>query len=135
MRSLEELVSILNHNKTSCYACGNTSWRLTSAGRICCNNCGEESQVLNVSPTPITVDQGEITIDRQSTHGDFELFSEVSQTLKGTVHGRDANLSDMQVEALEMICHKMARILTGDPGHKDHWADIAGYATRVSERL
>ena len=27
-----------------------------------------------------------------------------------------------------MILHKIGRILAGDPNHKDHWVDIAGYA-------
>jgi hypothetical protein len=41
----------------------------------------------------------------------------------------------IQVEALEMIAHKIGRILSGDPNHQDHWDDIAGYAKLVSERL
>jgi hypothetical protein len=40
-----------------------------------------------------------------------------------------------QIEALEMICHKIARVLNGDPNHHDHWHDIAGYATLVANRL
>lgn len=38
-------------------------------------------------------------------------------------------------EALEMIAHKIGRILAGDPAYDDSWVDIAGYATRVAERL
>jgi hypothetical protein len=34
-----------------------------------------------------------------------------------------------------MICHKMARIMNGDPNYVDSWADIAGYATLVANRL
>jgi hypothetical protein len=32
------------------------------------------------------------------------------------------------MEALEMICTKIARILSGNPNDPDHWKDIAGYA-------
>ena len=69
---------------------------------------------------------------RRETHGDFEEFSEVAQSLKNEM--RDtvgwAKLNNSQREALDMIAHKIARILTGDPSHKDHWDDIAGYAQR-----
>ena len=40
-----------------------------------------------------------------------------------------------QREALEMIQHKVARILNGDPTYTDNWIDIAGYATLVANRL
>ena len=29
---------------------------------------------------------------------------------------------------------EIARILEGDPSHKDHWDDIAGYAKLIAER-
>lgn len=32
------------------------------------------------------------------------------------------------MEALEMICTKIARILAGNARESDHWSDIAGYA-------
>ena len=31
-------------------------------------------------------------------------------------------------EALDMIASKIARILSGDATHVDHWVDIGGYA-------
>lgn len=36
-----------------------------------------------------------------------------------------------QREALEMIVHKIGRIISGNPHFRDHWADIAGYAKLV----
>jgi hypothetical protein len=39
-----------------------------------------------------------------------------------------SGLSDQQIEALEMIAHKIGRIIAGDPDFDDHWDDIAGYA-------
>jgi hypothetical protein len=41
----------------------------------------------------------------------------------------------VQREALEGVFTKIARILSGDPNHKDHWSDIAGGAHLVEERL
>ena len=40
-----------------------------------------------------------------------------------------------QREALDMIAHKIARIVNGDPDYMDSWDDIAGYAKLVSDRL
>ena len=42
---------------------------------------------------------------------------------------------DDQVEALDMICHKIGRIINGDPDYADSWHDIAGYAQLVADRL
>jgi hypothetical protein len=36
---------------------------------------------------------------------------------------------------LEMIAHKIGRVLAGDPNHADHWDDIAGYARLVARRV
>lgn len=44
-------------------------------------------------------------------------------------------LQPFQVEALEMIAHKIGRILNGDPNYDDSWVDIAGYAKLVADRL
>lgn len=38
-------------------------------------------------------------------------------------------------QSLEMIQHKVARILNGDPDYPDSWIDIAGYAQLVADRL
>jgi hypothetical protein len=34
----------------------------------------------------------------------------------------------VQREALDYIAGKLSRILSGQPGHADHFRDIAGYA-------
>lgn len=74
--------------------------------------------------------------ERQKTHGEFKTHAQISQKLKAVLweHGYQELDAD-QIEALEMICHKIARILNGNPNHKDHWADIGGYATLVANRL
>lgn len=40
-----------------------------------------------------------------------------------------------QREALDMIFHKIGRIVCGDPNYADSWHDIAGYAKLVENRL
>jgi hypothetical protein len=44
-------------------------------------------------------------------------------------------LAPDQTVALDMICHKLARIAIGDPDYVDNWIDIAGYAQLVADRL
>lgn len=74
--------------------------------------------------------------ERQKTHGNFQTHAQISQELKAVLWKHDfQELEHDQVEALEMICHKIARILNGNPNHKDHWHDIAGYSTLIAERL
>jgi hypothetical protein len=46
-----------------------------------------------------------------------------------------ALLSASQKEALEMIAHKIGRILNGDPNYDDSWRDIAGYAELIVKQL
>jgi hypothetical protein len=43
--------------------------------------------------------------------------------------------TDSQWEALEMIAHKIGRIVNGDPDYADSWIDIAGYAKLVADEL
>jgi hypothetical protein len=47
----------------------------------------------------------------------------------------EKHLTDDQLEALEMICHKLARIINGDPAYSDSWRDIGGFAVLVADRL
>ena len=74
---------------------------------------------------------------RQKTHGDFESHARIAQSIKCQMfnaHGYGA-LSAMQREALDMIAHKIARILNGNPNVHDHWHDITGYAELVCKDL
>ena len=43
-------------------------------------------------------------------------------------------LDDMR-ESLEMVAHKVARILNGNPGYVDSWHDVAGYVKLIEKRL
>ena len=72
----------------------------------------------------------EILQERQSTHGTFSESATTVQRLKGIMRATPNwdRLSNAQREALEMIQHKLGRILHGDPNHLDSWADVQGYA-------
>ena len=69
--------------------------------------------------------------EREKTHGDFAVHSEISQSLKSCLWHREGwlRLNMMQREALEMVCHKLARIIAGDSNHADSYVDICGYIT------
>lgn len=79
----------------------------------------------------------EILSERGKTHGDFVLNSLISQSLKEIIQAPPYwnKLDASQKEALDMICHKISRIIAGNSNFKDHWDDIAGYATLVSKDL
>lgn len=73
---------------------------------------------------------------RQTTHGAFSDHARITQRLKGVLDFElikreqrgQHNLSCQQLESIEMIFHKIGRIVAGDPNVADHWDDIAGYA-------
>lgn len=66
--------------------------------------------------------------ERSKTHGYFPNAARLSQELKAVLKNHRGNLSPAQREAIDMIFHKIARIVFGDANFRDHWADIAGYA-------
>jgi hypothetical protein len=76
---------------------------------------------------------------RAKDYGKFIEGAEIMQMLKRLVHNyiedRGTPLAFDQREAIDMIIHKMGRIINGNPDKVDHWVDIAGYATLVAERL
>lgn len=77
--------------------------------------------------------------ERGARYGTFAGHAEIAQKLKALLHHYEAvrgcDLDPDQREALEMIAHKIARILNGDPNYADSWVDIAGYAKLVADRL
>ena len=87
--------------------------------------------------------------ERGERYGKFSSHAEITQNLKlamlegrhmapettERVTSRVAKMQHDQVECLEMIAHKIGRILNGDPNYGDSWRDIAGYATLVADRL
>lgn len=79
----------------------------------------------------------EVLDDRGKTYGEFRDCAIISQELKKIMRLQDGwkRLTCAQSEALEMVQHKIARILNGDPNHKDSWIDIEGYAKLVSDQL
>lgn len=73
----------------------------------------------------------QMLLERGKTHGSFEIQADISQQFKDVYKKYTVNLNSQQREAIEMILHKIARILAGNPDHLDHWLDISGYAALI----
>ena len=81
-----------------------------------------------------------ILAERGSRYGTFAVLSVISQNLHAAIIGpmsqeKYDRLAADQKEALQMIAHKLARIINGDPDYSDSWRDVAGFATLVAGRL
>lgn len=87
--------------------------------------------------TPAPDEISTMLSERGARYGTFTGHARVTQHLKRAMfaHCDKQKLDDDMVEALEMIAHKIGRILNGDPHYFDSWKDLAGYAKLVSDRL
>ena len=76
---------------------------------------------------------------REGRYGSFQGHALIAQRLKHIINtaviDSDHVFEADQLEDLDMIAHKLARIANGDPSYADNWIDIAGYATLVAHRL
>lgn len=76
---------------------------------------------------------------RGKRYGAFSEHARATQALKKSMRDFDPTkwdaLSASAKEALEMVAHKIGRILNGDPLYADSWVDIAGYAQLVATAL
>lgn len=87
----------------------------------------------------VIADVDAILDQRGMRYGPFIGHAEISQSFKKILYhylvARDKNLAPDMTEALDMILHKIARIVNGDQFYADSWMDIAGYAKLVGDRL
>ena len=87
----------------------------------------------SIKPTPQDVDA--TLAQRGSRYGKFSTHAGITQQLKDVMKAHQGwhKLNSPQRESLEMIAHKIGRILNGDPNYSDSWIDIAGYAKLVAD--
>lgn len=94
----------------------------------------------------MTTDISQTLEERGKRYGEFMGHARLTQALKQVIAVHTPldsvrngevrpHLRADQQEALDMICHKIGRILNGDPDYADSWHDIAGYAQLVADRL
>ena len=75
--------------------------------------------------------------DRDGRYGGFKDGAIIMQQLKTVMRSTDGweRLTDSQKEALEMIQHKIGRVLNGDPTYVDSWTDICGFSQLIVNEL
>ena len=75
--------------------------------------------------------------DRGKRYGTLMGHGTITQALKIAMRAAPnwSRLAPDQAEALDMIAHKIGRILNGDPDYLDSWHDIIGYTKLVETRL
>jgi hypothetical protein len=84
----------------------------------------------------LSAEVDQITTTRASTHGRYRDTARIAQSFKRVVHMElddrlargQPDLTDQQLESIDLICTKLARIISGDSNEPDHWKDIGGYA-------
>jgi len=89
---------------------------------------------------PTTEDRvNRILDERGSRYGNFLDHATITYKLKEVARNfaeeKGKTFAVDQCEAMDMIFHKIGRILNGDPNYADSWIDIAGYAKLVADRL
>jgi hypothetical protein len=89
----------------------------------------------DVEPRDINGPVEELLVEREKTHGPYAVKCEIIMAIMREVEGHRGHLSDVQNVSLDMIIHKMGRVLAGDANCADHWDDIAGYAKLVTRDL
>ncbi len=75
--------------------------------------------------------------ERGNQYGKFSEHARITQNLKGAMQDSPnwANMRSDQKEALEMVQHKIGRILNGNPDFHDSWHDCVGYLKLVADTL
>lgn len=110
----------------------------TYLARAIQNTAQDVSKIIDkeIKETLTTPTEALIT-ERGSRYGKFKDGADIMQSLKDTMRDVDGwnNLTASQKEALDMIQHKIGRILNGDPTYDDSWKDIASYATLIVNEL
>jgi hypothetical protein len=98
--------------------------------RFDCVDCGD------VPPIPL-VDIADTLAERGNRYGSYPEHARITQNIKSAMFDSPnwSTLAADQRETLEMIAHKVGRILNGDPDYHDSWHDIVGYTKLVADRL
>jgi hypothetical protein len=105
--------------------------------------CGETIN-LEDAPLPEPVSESvnttgiDATLDeRGKRYGSYAEKAVIIQQMKESMRsgsswaGMDADMK----ESLEMVVHKIGRIVTGDVNYHDNWHDLIGYTKLVADRL
>ena len=75
--------------------------------------------------------------ERGNRYGEFDRHAQITQEIKKAMSAglRWEYLDADKKEALEMIAHKIGRILNGDPNYIESWRDSCGYSQLIVNTL
>ena len=75
--------------------------------------------------------------ERGLRYGVYTEHARITQAIKVAMNTTVGwkRLNDHQKETLEMLAHKIGRILNGDPNYHDSWHDIVGYAKLTADAV
>jgi len=96
-----------------------------------------ENQLENEAQVETFGDIDATLKERGNRYGEFSEHARITQGIKRAMaDSRNwKGLTDDKREALEMLAHKIGRILNGDPDYIDSWHDIIGYTKLVEDSL
>ena len=112
-----------------CPNCNNQWADVADDGQVTCGYCGFNGRLLLPTPEQPTDEITTILKERGARYGDFPGHALITQNIKAAMVASPnwAALPAPLKESLEMVAHKIGRILNGDPFHEDSWVDIQGY--------
>lgn len=95
------------------------------------------NQMTGMSPQPKLEGIESTLAQRGSRYGSFEEHARITQNIKAAMQDSPNwdKLPPNMKESLEMIAHKVGRILNGDPFYHDSWHDMVGYAKLVADEV
>lgn len=75
--------------------------------------------------------------ERGNRYGEFKSHAYITQEIKNIMKAGPSweDMTNSQKESLEMVAHKIGRIVNGDPDYDDSWVDISGYINLVVKEL
>jgi hypothetical protein len=90
-----------------------------------------------IAMEPDETDVDQILGERGNRYGTFESNAKTCQLLKNVLHSQEGwyRLSYVQREAVEMMMHKISRLVNGDATYLDTVVDIAGYNQLMLEHM
>lgn len=76
--------------------------------------------------------------ERGNRYGSYvdvsDLTFKLYEIIRIRMEGREG-FEPYHIEAIHMICNKIARIVCGDPMYIDSWRDVCGYSELVVKEL
>lgn len=93
--------------------------------------------IPDVVPKLETLSIEETLNQRGNQYGDFTEHARITQNIKVAMQDSPNwdKLPPNMKESLEMIAHKVGRILNGNPHYHDSWHDMVGYAKLVADEV